>query len=495
MLPISSNIAFAISSVVNENREKSAIIAADITVTYDRLWLITRSFAYKMRELGVGQNTFIMVRTRDMIASLATLYAAALLGARYTTYDKTIIDQDDFEQGQPDFLFHTPDEPAYCDRPSISIGPEWLNCIPADNGMDDFIGYSDADQPALLSTTSGTTGKPKHIWLTARQVYLRAKASQDDFSYGKTRFCALFPCNTRPFFVRANATLLSACSIVDTVDIEFMQREKVDLFCASPRTAIEWLNGRTIAPKLPLIQVSGARLEPFHIKTLINSFTVIEDVYGASETSKSHINRIEHHDRNIVVYGRKLDSKIEIIDEGGNIITEPNRPGLLRVANPYMNSNYVGDAKTTEKVLINGYFQSGDIAAWGERNELIILGRIDQLINLGGMKIDPFQIEAIIENVEGITGAAAIAVPRPLSPPRTMALVTVSYRAHADKTIEAVQNMCRTTLPGPAVPLLILVVDEIPRTGDGSPKRTQCINLASDILAKIETANAANHDQ
>lgn len=484
-MPDTFNLSLEIGKVAHEYGEHPCIIAHDITLTYKKFWQITCSFASKMRDLGIVQNSFVMVRTRDLVASLATLHATALLGASYAPYDPKIIVGNLPDLPPPDFLFHTPDEPADPIFPSVCITPDWINRTLEPNHTT-YPGFEKPDSRWLLVNTSGTTGVPKYLWLTAHQIMLRTKASQDDFEFGKTRFGGLFPCNSRPFFARANAALLSAAAIVDTIDVEFLQQNCVDLFCGSPRTAIEWLGGRTIEPKLPLIQVSGARLEPEYLRTLLRSFHVVEDVYGASETSKTHVNRIVMTDGKLVSQGRMLDSIVELIGEDGNQVTEAGKPGLLRIKNPYMNNNYVGSGPDHPMLSDDGYFRSGDIAAWGPNKELLILGRVDQLINLGGMKIDPGQVEEVIQSVKLVSGAAVIAIPRPIMPPQLMALVTLSDRNQSDAIVNTIRTQCESRLPSQAVPRLIFVVDDIPRTDDGIPRRYQCRTIADALLSKLE---------
>lgn len=480
------NIAFAVGEIARRHSTLPAIIAADITVDYRKFWRITRGFATRMRELGIGRDSFVMVQTRDMIASLATLHAAALLGARYAVYSPRIAAGGVAAIGQPSRVLFTPDSKPDPGHEATPITPDWTTAAPESDAGGGFQGFAGPQSPWLLVETGGTTGASKYLWLTANQVYLRTRASQDDFTFGKTRFCALFPCNTRPFFARANAALLSACAIVDTIDLAFLQEHQVDLFCASPRTATEWLAGRRIEPRLPLIQVSGARLALAELKILLQSFRAVEDVYGASETSKTHVNRIDVIDRKVVVRGRMLDSRLEITDPTGAVVQEPGKPGLVRVASPYVNCDYAGQPDAKARVWRDGFFYSGDLAVWGPNRELIIQGRADQLINLGGFKIDPGRVEEVLEQCPLLSGAAVMAFPRPVTPPQLMALVTLTDRSMADDAISQARALCERHLPASASPALIFVVEDIPRTGDGSPRRADCAKLAEDLVVKLE---------
>ena len=79
-----------------------------------------------------------------------------------------------------------------------------------------------------------------------------------------------------------------------------------------------------------------------------------------------------------------------------------------------------------------------------------------------------------------------MAFPRPVTPPQLMALVTLTDRSMADDAISQARALCERHLPASASPALIFVVEDIPRTGDGSPRRADCAKLAEDLVVKLE---------
>src|SRR6185436_19391369 len=135
------------------------------------------------------------------------------------------------------------------------------------------------------------------------------------------------------FFARANAALLNACTIIDTIDIAFMQAQGVNLLCGAPRTAMDWLSGRTIAPPMPLLQVSGAKLSDADAAILLQSFDTVEDVYGSSETSKSFVNVKTLNQGRVITRGQLLDSEVEIIGQDGEPCIGPSLRGTVRIRN------------------------------------------------------------------------------------------------------------------------------------------------------------------
>lgn len=265
------NIARCFARVALENPDHKAIIAADITLSYAKLWRIIRGFATRMQEIGIGQGSVVAVHSKDMIACIASMMATSLLGAGYVPFEGHLVVG---AAVRPTHFLRSPDVSPY---PTVNyhlMNTSWPQAAAPDPASDgsEFAGYERAEDPWLFVPTSGTTGEAKYLGLSQRDVYYRSLAVREDFQPFHTRFCSLFPCDTRPFFARANAALLGACTIIDAIDIAFMQAHGVNLVCGAPRMAMEWLAGRRISPKIPALQVSGAKLSDADATFLLESF-------------------------------------------------------------------------------------------------------------------------------------------------------------------------------------------------------------------------------
>ena len=475
------NIGRCFARVANENPAHEAIVAADITLSYAKLWRIVRGFATRMQEIGIERNSTVAVHSNDMIACVASMIAASLLGARYVSFEKKILDGGTVS---PTHFLRSPDVSPYASVNYQLMDASWPQAAASDPSSDgsEFAGYADAGDPWWLVHTSGTTGEPKYLSISQRDVYRRSKAVREDFRSLHSRFCSLFPCNTRPFFARANAALLNACTIVDSIDIAFMQAHRVNLVCGAPRTTMEWLGGRRISPRIPVLQVSGAKLPAADAAFLLQSFGTVEDVYGASETNKSFVNVKALDSGRLTTRGKPLDSEVQIVGADGLPITAPGLRGSIRIRNNYMASAYIGAPKASERAFRDGWFYPGDIACWGPSGELVIAGRVDEIINLGGLKVDPTSIDEVLCSVLGISAAATFRDPTEPIPPRLMAMVTVENLAEADKCVAAAHFACSKRLGADVVPHVIIVVPSIPMTSDGTPRRIECQRLAQSLI-------------
>ena len=476
------NIGMCFARVANENPNHDAIVAADITLSYAKLWRIVRGFATRMQEVGIDRNSIVAVRSRDMIACVASMMATSLLGASYVSFEKWLLGDGVVS---PTHFLRSPDVSPYGGLNYHMMDANWPQAAPPNPNSDgsEFSGYADANDPWWYVHTSGTTGEPKYLSLSQRDVYFRSQAVREDFRSLHTRFCSLFPCTTRPFVARANAALLNACTIVDSIDIAFMQAHGVNFICGAPRTTMEWLAGRCILPKIPLLQVSGAKLSVADATSLLQSFETVEDVYGAGETNKSFVNVKTLDSGRMTTRGKPLDSEVQIVGTDGTPTTEPGLQGSIRIRNNYMSSIYIGAPKASERAFRDGWFYPGDLAEWGPSGELVIAGRVDEIINLGGVKVDPTNIDETLCSVDGISAAAAFRDPSEHTPPRLMAIVTITNLAEADNCIAAAYLACGERFGANVAPQVILVVPTIPMTGDGAPRRTECQRLAHSIIS------------
>ena len=478
------NIGFCFGRLAAELGDRNAMTASDLSLTYDQLWQIAQTFGLRLREQGVGRDSIVALDTRDMVFSLGTMFATALLGARFVELDNALLDRADL---QPTHFLCSPDRTPKSGLDYLEIESNWspkVAGIPDESVARSFEGYVHQDDPWWIIHTSGTTGRPKFMQLSQRIVFERSMAASPDFQRGVTVFCSLFTCHTRPFYVRAAAALLNGCHIVDSIDPDFMRQKGVNLVCGSPGNTRKWLKDRHITPKLPRLQVSGARLSDQEARSFLQSFDEVEDVYGSSETNKTFVNSKKLVGSELISTGLPSDSRIEIRNSASDLC-KIGEIGSVRVKNSYMVPGYVGDPEASARSFRDGWFHPGDMGTWGARGELLITGREDELVNIGGDLIDPAQVEEALRSGEGIGEAACFADPRE-DQTGLVAFVTLSQHASPDAAVGSAHTACVERLGGVAVPSLILVVKKIPITLDGTPRRKECQNLALPLLASAQ---------
>ncbi len=333
------------------------------------------------------------------------------------------------------------------------------------------------DADWLYLHTSGTTGRAKYIALSERIVKDRTAAVAADFPFQQTTLATTFSPTSRPFFARAIATLMNAGAIVDSRDLNFWTKIGVNLVCGSPLQVVKFLGGGSFSPRVARIEVSGAKLPEEVALVLLNNFNLVVDVYGAAETSKTFENTVMRDpEGRIIKRGRRLDSEVEIVSAQGHSC-KAGEVGSVRIRNPYMVDGYLNAPEATAKSFREGWFYPGDIATWGENGELVIIGREDDVINIGGYKLNAGLLDMLFRAVPGIREAISFHNPKPNAVEKVLVFVVFEKEAARANVVDTACELARTKLGLSLMPSSIRGVDSIPRTEDGDPDRATCRKL------------------
>ena len=475
----SFNIGFNFRAVAANQPDAPAIIAEDITVSYEKLWKITESFALRMRENGIGQASIVAVHTSDIIVSLASLLASSLLGAQYIAVSKELT------QGgvvNPSHYLRSSDTTGPDDSDYILIDQTWAPAFAKVDENAPYPGYTAPDTPWLLLHSSGTTGRAKYMTLSQRLVFDRSQAVRDDFNGQSTRVSLLFTCQTRPFYARALAALLHGSTIVDSLSPAFWAQEKVTVVCGSPFQVNRVLSGTKEHDKIAFVEVSGSKLTLDVARVLSRAFTDVIEVYGAGETNKSFANKIEVNALGqMQALGLPLDSTVEIVDEQG-MLCKNGISGSIRVKNGYTVPGYMNAPEAAKKSFNDGWFYPGDYGHWGPNGALVIEGRHDELINISGVKFNPSVVDDRLLKCEGVKAAACFLSPLSDLENKLMAFVELTDFDSPDRYVNQAHAACAKAFGTVVAPQHIVVVPEIPKTEDGAPKRQSCREMAIEII-------------
>jgi acyl-CoA synthetase (AMP-forming)/AMP-acid ligase II len=471
-----ANIGFDLRALAAARPDAPALIAPDVTLSLSKLWRLVDCFACRMTEAGIGQDARVGLATGDRIVAVAGLFAAALVGAEFTTVDHFLLRVPAL---RPTHFLRSPETPGLEGVPFQLMDARWspkLGSGSADGGAG-WSGYAGEDAPAWIVQSSGTTGQPKFMRLSAALLRRRVQAVMTEFDPAGSRTASLFMPGSRPFLIRAAAAVLAGAAIVDSHDIGFLQAQGVDIVSAAPRLVRDWLGGRRIEPKLARLQCSGAKLGAKDLEQFLASFDQVEDVYGSSETIKAHVNVSRLENGRIVTRGEPAaGSLIEILRADGSPCAE-GEVGALRIRNDCLAEGYFDDAEATARSFRDGWFHPGDLAAWGPNGRLDIQGRASDVLNLGGLKVSLSEMDQILSSVPGVVRGVVFRHPMPGLTDALAAVVELEAMAPPDATVANAHAACEQARGPFAAPRDILVVASVPMTGDGMPRRGECQDM------------------
>jgi long-chain acyl-CoA synthetase len=127
--------------------------------------------------------------------------------------------------------------------------------------------------------------------------------------------------------------------------------------------------------------------------------------------------------------------------------------------------------------LGGGRFQTSDRGEW-HNGELVLLGRVDAVINVKGWKVDPAEVESVLSRLPGVEDVVALGMPAADSGGELVRAVIACQPGRL--SYESVLAFCRSRLPEHKVPRSVVLVDEIPRTARGKVSRAALMALQAD---------------
>ncbi len=456
-----------------------AIVSPQLHVSYGDLLSLAVSFAHKMKANGVTRKSVVALNTGDTVASVATLLATSFLGCRFVVASVVIARQ---KVVTPTHFFKTPEAAGKKNVPFVTIDQSWMPQEPCDmaTALREFEGFEHEADAWMLLHTSGTTGNPKMLALSHGAVFGRTMAVSDDFPVARTTMASLFGNTSRPFYARALGCLLHAGTIVDSYDVSFWKTAGVNVVFGSPRQLDRFFAENTVHSKIARLEVSGAKLTDEVVIKLAASFDQITDVYGSSETSKSFSNIVAYTpDGDVSRRGKPLDSVIEILDDDG-AICPPGVAGTVRVRNNYMTTGYIAAPQATAKAFQDGWFHPGDIAKWGPQGQLEIIGRNDDVLSFGGLKLDAALIDLIIAVTPGVKDAICFKNPKAGANNEIVAFVVFEELINRALCVAHIRENYQSKLHLPCFLGNIHAVDAVPRNDEGKPMRALCQQMVLD---------------
>ena len=221
---------------------------------------------------------------------------------------------------------------------------------------------------------------------------------------------------------------------------------------------------------LRFIRSSSARLPPQVMAELEEVFKVpVIEAYGMTEASHQIAsNPLPPYDRKIGSVGLSAGSEIAVIDERRKFLAT-GQTGEIVVRGANITSGYEGHSQANDEAFTDGWFRTGDQGYTDADGYLFLTGRLKEMINRGGEKISPYEIESVLMDHPAIADAVAFPVPHNTLGEDTAAAVVL--RENCSITEIEVQRFARLRLADFKIPRRIAIVAEIPRGPTGKVQR------------------------
>jgi acetyl-CoA synthetase len=347
----------------------------------------------------------------------------------------------------------------------------------------------DAEDPALIVFTSGTTGEPRGVVHAYR--YLLGQQGQAEHWFG-ARKGELAWCTTATGWSKSARNvflapwLTGAAAVIhdgrfDPAErLDFAEALGVNVLCQAP-TEYRMLAKRTALRKLPKLRRMVSAGEPLEAETIAawRAATGLEaaDGYGQTETGHISGNHVGVPVREGSM-GRPLPGlEVRIVPAEG---TEPESPeaqrpgaagGELQLRAPSsltFFSRYLDGERFEDE-----WWPTGDLVREDEDGYLYFEGRNDDIILSSGYRIGPFEVESALLSHPAVAEAAAVAAPDPERGAVVRAIVVPREREPNEELVRELQEHCKRETAPYKFPRIIEFVAELPKTSSGKIKRAQ----------------------
>jgi long-chain acyl-CoA synthetase len=491
------NVPALFRKAVETYREKPFLFEGEKGLTFletqDR---VLRISAFLKNEYGLGKGSHVGLLMENSNNFVLVFLAIQQLGASAVVFNHHLTGLElerQMEVSDLDLLLFSPafsakmEEVGSEKKPlkTLSFGTD----LPADLPVTDILPGSpdiDEEDTAVILFTSGTTGLPKGTMITHRNLITSAckqgyysdnEMPLKDPAHSKTLLVA-------PLFhvLALQEQLLAAIFSGTTIYmmpvllpeplLELIVREKINILTGTPtlfwillhKTPIQNYDLRCVE----LIKYGGAPMPPDLLRDIKGVFPEVRLVngYGLTEASVITLLLDQFIEQKPTSVGRPaLCSEVKFVDPFGKEVTT-GEIGELAVRGGLVTRGYYKLPEETRKAYRQGWFFTGDMGFQDEEGFITLVGRSKEMINRGGEKVYPVEVENILHLHPQILDVSVLGLPDPVMG-ETVACAIIPRPGSETPVLSEIQDFCRSRLAYYKIPQRMFLMTELPKNPGG----------------------------
>ena len=481
-----------------------ALAMGEETITYRELSARVARRASALQSLGIGKGDRVAVLIRNSPSYLEILYAVTQIGAVFAPLSELLIARElsaILRHAEVKAFLFTEEFRGVAERIRPGL-PSIVHFAAIDTRSPGLAGPAEREpfppvsppEPvpieesdiAILIYAGGTSGAPQGVMLSHGNLVAASVSAA--LELGLSRNDIYLPCTPLPFMAGTGRLLrfqhmggsivfLPVCEPEEV--LRTIERRKITHVLLTPAMMARILDLPSASQfnlaTLKTVIYSGAAI-PFELqKRAIRFFRCgLVQSYGQIESTGvlTFLHAEDHSLEESAPYMRKLMSvgkeaigvEVRVVDESGREVA-PNQIGEIVARGPNLFAGYFRDPAHTAEVIRNGWLYTGDIASVDEEGYIYIVDRKRDMLMIGGILVDPREIEDVLEEHPAVKEAAVIGRPDYVLGEVPVAVVAIKDRAQADAT--ALLAHCRENLAPFKIPRSVEFLTSLPRNSQG----------------------------
>jgi acyl-CoA synthetase (AMP-forming)/AMP-acid ligase II/CBS domain-containing protein len=340
------------------------------------------------------------------------------------------------------------------------------------------------DDVALILHSSGTTGRPKRAPLRHRNIVASAENIVQTYSLSPSdaSLCVMPLFHVHGLVASVLATFESGGTVVIPPRFNPLGfRRLLDGHRVTWYTAVPSIHQMILTryrdsdrlqrhPWLRFVRSASAKLRQDTLLQLEAHLGVpMLEAYGMTEASHQIAsNPLPPEPREAGSVGRGVGVRVGVMDDQGSLLTI-GASGEVVIQGPNVIDGYDDNPDADAAAFTNGWFRSGDVGVLDSAGYLTLVGRIKEMINRGGEKIAPHEIDEVLLQHAMVAEAVCFGVPHPVWGEEVQAVVV----PRGDVTERQLIQHCHRHLADFKIPKSIHFAESIPRTATGKIQRNR----------------------
>lgn len=476
-----------------------AVVYRDERISYAELIERIERLAFSLAERGIAAGDAVGLALRDDPWYVTCFHAIAALGGRVVPVNPA------FKQAELEFCFRASGVRAVisdersagvCERivagfeqPAevISASPSHDQSLTlaalVEGGSAQRLPDRDPDEILVYQYSSGSTGRPKLVPRTHAQCVAEAALYAELGLTPEDRILSAIPLfHTYGMGACLFGGAVSGATVVILEDphpfllkrhqaLELIEAEQLTVLPGVPfnfRLMAEAPAGADLS-SLRLCFSAGTALPRASFEAFGERFGIlVRQLYGSTETGIISANMSDDPVATFESVGAPLgEAQVAIVDDDGAPLPV-GELGEVTVSSPAATNGYAEMDELNREVFRDGWYFTGDLGRLGEEGRLYLEGRKKLLIEIGGYKVDPIEVQDVIEAHPSVEEAIVVGIPGQVEGEELVKAAVVPAEYCEEREVIA---FCRERLANFKVPQVVEFRDEIPKSPLGKVLR------------------------